>query len=227
MAKKLLAGYDLAGGKITGSADPVDDSDLVTKSFLTSELASVGGGGAGIDPVFPIGGYGLVAASDDPIAFFGNSSIDAGQLVGARVWIPANTPVSMLWVAVRNAGTYATSTTPNQIGIYSDSGDLIATTPDDSTLWTAAGWRGGSLPSTVAAQATGRFVYILALAGGMTGVTIPYASNADDGSKIWFASPAVGTHRRSFYAFESALPASFDPATYGTDTSWLALLGAS
>ncbi|MDP9870326.1 MULTISPECIES: hypothetical protein [Streptosporangium] len=186
-------------------------------------------GGSGGGPVFPLSGYGLLAASADPMEYMGNSGVLNNTLMGARVWIPAGVVITKLWAAVRNGGTYATSATPNVLGLYTDAGALVSSLPNDPTLWTAAGWRGGALPAPIAAEAGGRFVYIIALAGGMTGLTIPYPAAANDANGVWFAIPATGpAHRRGFYqSGQAALPASFDPTAIGVPSPFMPLVGVS
>ncbi|MFI6495891.1 hypothetical protein [Nonomuraea typhae] len=181
-----------------------------------------------IEPGFPLEfGYGLIGCSGDPMHWFSNSTRASNEIDGARVWIPAGNPINMLWVAVRTAGTYSTSATPNQLGLYTDDGVQVATTTNDSSLFTSAGWRGRSLPSPVAAQLVGRFVYILTIVGGMSNLSYPYPVSANDSNASWFSVPAGGGKRRAFYANGTSLPASFTPSSYGTATTYVPLVGAS
>lgn len=179
-------------------------------------------------PTFPLSGYGLLTASDDPMLFQNVSGLSNGTVFGARCWVPANTALSHLAVAVRTGGTYATSAVPNQLGIYTDAGVLVQTTVDDNTLWTTAGWA-SRLITTVPAQGTGRFVYILYILGGFTGVVVPYALGANDSNAPWLSLGVTNTgNRRGFYLNgQTTLPAvSFDPTTIGTVTGFLPLVGA-
>lgn len=179
--------------------------------------------------IYPPAGYGLLAMSGMPEAFMLGSGPSNNTVVGARVWIPAGVAITSLWAAVRAGGTYSTSATPNQLGLYTDPGVQVALTPDDSTLWTQAGWRGGALVGgTVAAQSAGRFVHVLAIVGGMSGVTVPYPSAANDANSPWFDLGVGVTKRRAFYtAGVVAMPASFDPTAYGTPTTYVPLVGVS
>ncbi|MER7208526.1 hypothetical protein ABT340_15755 [Streptosporangium sp. NPDC000239] len=187
--------------------------------------------GPGDFSVFPLRGYGLKFASADPAEFMASNTLDNNLLQGARVWVPGGVPIANLWAAVRNGGTYATSSTPNTIGLYTDSGLYVASLAPDPNLWTAAGWRGGALASPIPAQEEGRFVYIVILAGGMAGLFIPAPAQANDANAAWFAIPVPGTvplRKRGFYQFGvSALPASFDPETYGTSTPFFPLVGGN
>jgi hypothetical protein len=184
--------------------------------------APTGGG-----PVFPLSGYGLLTASDAPAMFQNTSPLSNATLFGARCWVPANTALGHLATAVRTGGTYSASGIPNQLGVYTDAGVLVQSTVDDNTLWATAGWVSRPI-TTVAAQASGRFVYILYILGGFTGTVVPYALGANDTNASWFALGVTNSgNRRCFYlSGQTALPASFDPTSIGTATGFLPLVGA-
>lgn len=176
--------------------------------------------------VFPLSGYGLLTASDDPLLFQNVSGLSSGTVFGARCWVPANTALSHLTAAVRTGGTYNTSTVPNQLGIYDDTGAQLQVSPNDNTLWNNAGWAIGAI-TTVAAQATGRFVYILYILGGFTGVNVPYALGANDLNAPFVNLGPVAGNRRAFYLNgQTGLPASFNPTSVGTSTGFTPLVGA-
>jgi hypothetical protein len=181
------------------------------------------GGGA----TYPISGYGLLTASDDPALFQNVSGLASGTVFGARCYVPANTALSTLVAAVRTGGTYSSSAVPNQLGIYSDSGTQLQVSPNDNNLWNLAGWTSGGI-TTVAAQGTGRFVYILYILGGFTGVNVPYALGANDLNAPWLGLGVSNAgNRRSFYLNgQSGLPASFNPTSVGTNTGFIPLVGA-
>ncbi|MEU1731382.1 hypothetical protein [Streptosporangium sp. NPDC020145] len=182
----------------------------------------------GMDQAFPLSGYGLLAASGDPLSFLNVSSLGGNTVFLARVWVPAGTPITSLWCAVRDGGTYSGSSTPNQLGLYTGAGVPVDATPNDSTLWTASGWRGRALAGgTIAAQGAGRWVYVGIIAGGMSGVNIPYPVGANDGHASWFAIGSGVTARRAMYAGATSLPGPFDPTSYGTPTSYVPLVGIS
>lgn len=220
MVKKLNAagGYTLGGSKMTGVADGTGSSDAVNRAQLDALPTDI----------YPLSGYGLVAASGDPMNFMGVSPASSDSIAGQRVWIPAGAVITSLWGTVRNEATYATSSTPNQIGLYTDAGVLVSATVNSNTLWTSPGWRGANLPSPIAAQSAGRFVYIVTIYGGVSGLYIAAMNAADDAHGAWFCFPATGTaKRRGFYdGGVTALPSSFDPTSYGTTSSYITLVGA-
>ncbi|MER5622513.1 hypothetical protein ABT061_15860 [Streptosporangium sp. NPDC002544] len=183
-------------------------------------------GGGSDHPAFPLSGYGLLAASGDPAGFLANSNATNNSIFMARVWIPAGVVVTSLWAAVRTGGTYSPTGTPNQLALYDASGNQVAITADDPTLWSAAGWRGNALPSSVPAQGAGRWTYIGLIVGGYT-VGLPYPTGVDDASATWFSGGVGSTPRRAMYASGSSLPASFSPSSYGTPTTYLSLVGVS
>lgn len=177
--------------------------------------------------IFPLSGYGLLTASDDPLLFQNVSGLSSGTIFGARCWVPANTALSHLTAAVRTGGTFSASAVPNQLGIYDDTGALLQTSANDSTLWNNAGWASGAI-TTVAAQATGRFVYILYILGGFTGVNVPYSLGANDSNAPFVGLGVTNSgNRRAFYLNgQTALPASFTPSSVGTNTGFIPLVGA-
>jgi hypothetical protein len=145
--------------------------------------------------------------------------------VWMRLWIPAGVAVTHLYVAVRDAGTYSPSATPNQLAFYDDSGTLLSTTADDSTLFTDVGWRGGPL-LTPQAAGVGRFAYI-GLLSSLPSCTLAALSSGNDAQNPWFGTIAGGgTKRKCMYGFgTSSFPASFDTTSFGVPTGNMPLVG--
>lgn len=183
--------------------------------------------GDGRGTTFPLAAYGLTAASGDPESFLTGSGANNNTIFAVRIGIPSGTIITALWAAVRTGGSHVPSGTPNRLGLYTDEGVQIGVTADDPTLWTQAGWRGGVLPVPVAAEPTDRCVYVLTLVGGMSGLSVPYMTLADDSHAAWFCRGVDGGNRRAMYAGGTALPASFDPTAYGTATTYVPLVGTS
>lgn len=187
--------------------------------------ADSGSEGTGEGQVFPLeAGYGLIAASGVPEAFAGSGTFDAGVIFAARVWVPGGRAITSAWAAVRTSGTY-TIGSPNQLGVYDDAGVQLATTTDDPTLWAAVGWRGGELVGGPILGDIARFVYVLIIATGFTGVSLPFApAGSQEG---WFVTGLAGGNRRAMFQPAGALPALFNPVGYGTATSFLPQVGLS
>lgn len=211
-----------------GSDSQVLTADAASAGGMKWAPASGGGGGTpSQDNVFPLSGYGLIGASGDPNEFQNQSGVSANTVFMARVWIPAGNAISKLAAAVRTAGTYSASATPNQIAIYDDTGTQVGITADDSTLWATAGWAVRTI-TTIASQGAGRFAYIGYIVGGYTGVSMPFPMGANDLNSPWLGQNINNSgNRRAFYLSASSLPASFNPASVGTNTGYVPLVGAA
>lgn len=210
------------GSTVALAADPTTALQAATKQYVDNNGGATGGG------LYPPSAYGLVALSADPMAVQGNSAVSAGDVWAVRMFIPKNTAFSKIWTPVKTAGTWDGTTHPNQLGLYDDTGAKLDTTADDGTLWTATGWRGGSLlGGTQPAQTTDRYVYILGLLRGITGCILPFPSSAQDPTSYAATGPAGGNVRAFYLNAQTALPASFNPASVSHVTGFMILAGAS
>lgn len=186
--------------------------------------ASGGGGSADGNAVFPLSHWGLVAASDDPLNFYGKSQVN-GQVWHTRIWVPANTPITGLYAAVTDAGTHDGTTNGNGLALYSDAGALIDQVPFSNTLWSSNGWRGGNLSAgQIAGQASGRWVYVASMfrGYGTLNPSIAFPSSAAD-TPFQYTGPGT-TKRRTFYTGATGtFPSTIDPTSTGSATGYTPL----
>lgn len=189
-------------------------------------------GGSASGQVVPLDG--LLAASVSPNQALNPQNIANGQAFFARTYVPSGVPITKLWCAVAVAGNYDGVTTGSTIGLYTDAGVFVDKIATSDSLWTTTGWVGGALSAgVIAAQSTARYVYLAPLVRGasVTAPTIAFIDSANDsaGNLVWYNGPPTGvTHRRTFYQSAlAALPASFNPASAGTVTTFTPLLGIS
>jgi len=213
----LSAKAPLASPTFTGTVTvptPTTASDAATKSYIDASPQSI----------YPLSAYGFIAATDNILLFGGSSGAGGGDTFYARLYVPPGATISAIKVAIHQGGTYNGTGTPNQLALYDDNGTQIATTPDDPTLWSAAGWHGGNLPSTIAAQNTGRFVYVGFIIAGYSGISLAWPNAANIASEITSAN-VNGKKRGMYLNGQSSLPASFDPTSFGTTSSYIPLFG--
>jgi hypothetical protein len=221
-----------SGGSIAST--DITDSTATGRAVLTAASAAAartaigaGTGSSEIDATFPVSHWGLVAASDNPIAFYNPSQVSAQDWY-TRVWIPAGKAVTGLYLAIATAGTHDGVTTGNGLALYDDSGTLVDTIAYADSLWATVGWRGGNLlAGAIAAQASGRWVYLGAKVRGYAAnaPAFAYATGANDRT-YHYTGPAT-TKRRTFYqAAAATFPATIDPTATGTATGYNFLVGA-
>jgi hypothetical protein len=173
---------------------------------------------------YPPQGYGFFAATEVPSNCRNPSTAGTGTVVLARAWVPAGNAISSVSALVTVAGTLGGGGT-NGFAVYTDAGVLVAQTTSNNNLWTSTGWRTGTFSSPIAAQSTGRFIYVGLLVVGYSGDPTIIWNNSHDA----VVSAGIGSsNRRSFYnGGQSSFPASFNPASYGTLNSFIPLVGLS
>lgn len=180
---------------------------------------------------FPPAGYNLISMSGAPEAFMGVSPLANNNPFFARLFLPAGKALTNVYVAVRDAGTYDGVTTGNTLNVYDDSVPTtqLGTIGETPSLWTANGWRGGAIVGgPIALSTNDRFIYVGAIARGMTvAPNVTYMTSAQDAQTAWFDFGPGQTHKRGMYANATALPASFDPTSFGTTTTFLIMAGIS
>jgi hypothetical protein len=172
---------------------------------------------------------GFVTWTGDPLNWTTRSAMGDGDVAVIELPVPAGEMLGRAWVAVSSAGVYGATGKPNQFKVYDSAGALLASSVDDPTLFAATGWRSLVLDSVIAAGSAPRSVYLGVVVGGQSGLQLFYPTAASlvgspaDGN-VLNGGPAV--RRRGFYlSGQSALPASFDPASAGTVTAYMPLVG--
>lgn len=215
---------------IVSSANVADDALPQAKiTNLTTDLSNkVSTSDARLDlnyvSTYPPQGYGFFAVSENPAVCAEPSSVGSGTVVCARVWVPANNVITNVSACVQIAGTVGGGGT-NGFAVYTDAGSLVAQSTTDNTLWSSTGWKTKALSSSIAAQASGRFVYVCLLVVGYA--ADPEIMWAASHEAVMAANPST-TNRRSFYITgQSSFPASFNPVSAGTLNGFLPLFGLS
>lgn len=220
-----------SGTGLTGGGDLSADRTLAV-AYGTAAGTAAQGNDSRLARTFgyPASNYGMVALSIDPALCQTASAIGSGLIWAVRVPVFAGVAFSNIWFAIRTAGTWDGVTSGNQLGLYNDSGVQLDTTAVDNTLWTSTGWRGGALlGGTQAAQSSDRDVYMLIIIRGASVAPSPaWPPGPSDSSAPYVAQGPGGGNRRAMYTSgNTALPASFNPTSYGTATGYVAVCGAS
>lgn len=182
---------------------------------------AAGGGGVPIVGTYPPQGYGFFAFPGDIGLFTNGTSAGNGQLTIERLYVPAGQDIEVIGILLANNGTYDGSGGANNgMGLYTDAGVLVEAVKPGATVWTtgAGTWKIFTLASPIAGQGSGRFVYVGLLVHDYgAGNPNIYYHNVPE--VLWKGGNGV-THRRTFYQTGvSDFPASFNPDTYGNDSS--------
>jgi hypothetical protein len=164
--------------------------------------------------------YGLVAWSTalDGTGS-GNALTGLGRLSGARLYLPVATTVSQIQLIIVTLGTSLTS--GNCKGaIYDISGNLLATTVDQSTNWATAGVRNCALATPVVLQPGFYDVGIWA-----NGTASPVFGRAGSGSGLngTLSGQAIRFWRAD-NGLTTAAPATLGAKSVDTYAWWLGLL---
>jgi len=184
------------------------------------DTGATGAAGPQGDGAYPLAGYGFVAASA-PIETVKSDSTH-GNSWGARVWVPAGTPINGLGVFVTQTGT--TGSGNNAFAIYDDSGNLVGSTPTDDNLWVVAQrqWVIRNLSSPIAAQGSGRFVYAVSSRNGGTDPWIAYL-NISFGEFMMSGGPTGKFRSLIPGGMSSSFPSTINVATPGSNFGYLPL----
>lgn len=239
LAGKLsLSVVDAAGDLVVGTAD---NTMARLAKGSNGQVLTVSGGAVGWGD--PAGGTsteflslceidGFVSWTGDPLDWTTLSGVGDGNTTWVCLPVPAGKALTKLWVAVGEPGSYAASSgKPNRLAIADDTSTILSLTPIDNTLYTVEGWRQATLITPQSAQSTPRWVYVGLIVGDMTNLKLRYPTHASSfigTSETTTLNGGPATRRRAMYANGlSALPTSFDPATYGTVTAYMPLVAIS
>jgi hypothetical protein len=170
---------------------------------------------------FPLSAYGFVAASGPLEAFTSVSTFDGKTMFVALAYVPAGVAIARVGTVFKNIGTFSPAQGPQRVAVYEQNGTLAGSSVDDQTLWSVQGWRFGTLAVPVPAQAAGRLVYAAILTNGYANSNIAY--NVTNYSDV-VNTGLTALHRVMFSNAFTDLPASINPATFGTVTNFLPLI---
>ncbi len=218
VATSQLQDTSVTNQKIAPNA--VAGANIADGSITTSKLAPGTAADLAANGAYPLSAYGFFSTSTPIESSTGASTL--GSIFFARVFVPANHPISVIGTVVSAAGTVSTGGN-NCFALYDDTGALVATTPANDAQWSAAGWSIGTFTTPIPAQATDRFVYITAFVIGYSGVPSTVYTIVGNQALLYTGNNKP-THRRAFYANGvPTLPASINPATYGSESNYLPL----
>lgn len=180
------------------------------------------GGTATPNGVYPISAYGFSTASDN-ISVFKTTSALANTFY-ARIFVPKGNAITTAGTIIPTAGTVGAGGL-NGFAVYSDAGVLLGSTTTDDALWGTVGWRTKALSAPVAASSVDRFVIAGITVNGFTVSPNSVYAEVGPSSGAGMSGGNGVTNRRSFFSGSlAAWPATINPATEGTATSFLPLI---
>lgn len=165
---------------------------------------------------------GYLAWTYEPALASSTVVLASSTLTVCRVKVPTTLNVTNVLYDVTTAGATLTSG-QNFVGIYNNSGQLVASSADQSTGWTSTGLKTTALTGGPFAV-TGPYVYVAFQVIGTTGPTL--AKTAAPSSNIPVnGSLTTGFLTRCFTATSgtTALPSTLASPSNGTAQLWVAL----
>lgn len=141
-----------------------------------------------------------------------------------RVWIPAGNAISTVSAYVTSAGVLGTPGSNNGFALYDDDGASIGSIPNYDSFWTTTGWVTATLTTPLAAQSTGRFIYVACLGSGNS-PSPTFLSAQQTGSSALGGLGLNATKRHNLYNGVSSFPASFNPNTYASSSEYVPVIG--
>lgn len=169
---------------------------------------------------YPLAGYGFHSASV-PIETARSDSTH-GASWATRVWVPANKAINTIGVFISSVGAVGSGN--NAFAVYDDSGNFVASTTPDNNLWTVQDWALKNLPSPIAAQGAGRFIYVVTSQNGSaTDANIAYL-NIGFGEKM-FRGGITGRYRSFVISgMGTSFPSTIDVITGGSNFAYIPLV---
>lgn len=192
-------------------------------SFDATGVVSARGQLLGAD--FTPADHGFETWTHDP--YFGVSSTSAvnGRVYAVKLPVRRARTIDTLWWAVATAGVTPTAG-QNWVGLYSSAGVRLAQTGVDASV-TSAGGKGTAITAQALDPAVDPFVWQLMLFNAATPPALLRGSSFETTPSVNLGTTAL---RAAVVASgQTALPASFDPATLTTNaclTLWAALEAA-
>jgi len=165
--------------------------------------------------VYPLSALGFVAASVNPVDALTSSS--TGPWV-VRLWVPPIQAITKVGCYVTTVG--AAGNTLNALAIYDATGNLVAQTANNNNLWTTAGWTLENLPSPIAAESNGRFIFVAMALNGSSPDILYHQTQ-----EMAIVNGIVSGHRRSWIgpSRNAGFPSSINVATEGTEFPYIPL----
>jgi hypothetical protein len=210
-----ISGAKLQDGAVSSSKLSLSggsDGNLLVKNSIATgglEWSAVPSG-----QIYPLEGYGFHSASVSPETASGSSFFTGWQ---TRVWVPAYKTITKAATFITTAATGAA--TFAGFAVYSDDGQTLLGQGTDNTVFLTTGLPEIAMASSIAAQASGRFVHVL--------VTSNYSGSAPncpfsiDGGPangiVWNSGPVI---RSAYFNSITSFPATIDPATGAGLSGW-------
>jgi len=174
---------------------------------------------------YPSHAYGMFSMSGPPIAFENSSYTGNDSIQFTRLWVPAGKAINGVALGLMVSGVNGGSAgAQNGFSVYSSSGTQLAFKSGGADFWEASpGWLSLTFDTPIAAEGTGRFVYISFLVQGYP--DNPYIMYRDTPVEVLNGGVGV-TNRRHFYNNGvTTFPATIDTSSYGSTSSYMALCG--
>jgi hypothetical protein len=167
--------------------------------------------------VYPVSAYGFFTTSVLPESAGTMSSLDAWSV---RVYVPAGQVITRAGVCIGTAGSSIAGLAG--YAIYDDAGNLVTSTVSDATVFQSTGYQFKDFPTPVAAESSGRFVWLRENIESGTRPAVAFrvgVSGVLDGG--------LTAHRRAFYSPQvSSWPSTINPLTLGGDNGgYIPLMG--